>query len=174
MFSKQCCEISRIKISMLQMEALGSEYLRNWHDYLHRNPGILTQGGLLASSHLLGFPGGSAEKNPPANAGDAGLIPGSGRSPGEGNRNPFQYSCLGNLTARGTWWARVAGVTKSQTQQLKNKNQHATCEFYTWLVGGLVSLNKQKLDFANPIFRIAFSNIRFHFQLHSMRIGFLD
>ena len=41
-----------------------------------------------------GFPGGSVVKNPPANAGDTGSIPGSGRSPGEGNGNPLQYSCL--------------------------------------------------------------------------------
>ena len=44
----------------------------------------------------MGFPGGSVAKNPPANAGDTGLIPGSGRSPGEGNGNPLQYCCLGN------------------------------------------------------------------------------
>ena len=44
----------------------------------------------------LGFPGGSAIKNPPANTGDMGLIPGSGRFPGEGNGNPLQHSCLGN------------------------------------------------------------------------------
>ena len=44
----------------------------------------------------LGFPGGSAIKNPPANAGDMGLIPGSGRFPREGNGNPLQHSCLGN------------------------------------------------------------------------------
>ena len=44
----------------------------------------------------LGFPGGSVFKNPPVNAGDVGLIPGSGRSPGEGNGNPLQYSCLEN------------------------------------------------------------------------------
>ena len=43
-----------------------------------------------------GFPGGSVVKNPPINAGDVGLIPGSGRSPGEGNDNPLQYSCLRN------------------------------------------------------------------------------
>ena len=99
---------------------------------------------------------------------------GLGRSPREGNSNLFQYSCLGNLTDRETWWAAVPGVTKSQTQQLKNKHQQAICQFYTWFVRWLASLNKQKPDFANPIFRIAFSNIRFHFQLHSMRIGFLD
>ena len=47
-----------------------------------------------------GFPGGSAVKNPPANTGDVSLIPGSGRSPGEGNGNPLQCSCLGNPIAR--------------------------------------------------------------------------
>ena len=54
----------------------------------------------------------------PANAGDArdtSLIPGSGRSPGGGNGNPLQYSCLGNPMDRGAWWATVHGVTKSQT-----------------------------------------------------------
>ena len=47
------------------------------------------------------FPGNGVIKNPPANAGDAGLIPGSGIFPGEGNGNPFQYSCLGNPMERG-------------------------------------------------------------------------
>ena len=57
-------------------------------------------------------------KNPPAIAGDAGdvgLIPGLGRSPGEGNGNLPQYSFLGNTMDRGAWWATVHGVTKSQT-----------------------------------------------------------
>ena len=49
------------------------------------------------------------------NAGDLGLIPGSGRSPGEGNGNPLQYSCLENPMDGGTWWASVHGVTKSRT-----------------------------------------------------------
>ena len=52
-------------------------------------------------------------KSPAANAGDVGLIPGSGRSPGEGNGNPLQYSCLENPMDRGAWWAAVHGVTKS-------------------------------------------------------------
>ena len=60
-----------------------------------------------------GFPGGSVVKNPPVNAGDLGSIPGSGRSPGEGNGNPLQYSCLGNPMDREAWWAKVQ---KSQTQ----------------------------------------------------------
>ena len=55
-------------------------------------------------------------KNPPANAGNAGSIPGSGRPPGEGNDNPLQYSCLRNLMNKGTWWATVHGVAKSRTQ----------------------------------------------------------
>ena len=57
-------------------------------------------------------------KNLPANAGDVrdmGSIPGSGRSPGEGNGNPLQYSCLENATDRGAWRATVHRVTKSQT-----------------------------------------------------------
>ena len=64
---------------------------------------------------MIDFPGGSAVKNPPANAGDVGSIPGSGRSPGEGNGNPLQFSCLRNPMDRGDWWATVVGVTKSQT-----------------------------------------------------------
>jgi len=63
----------------------------------------------------MSFSGGSVVKNLPANAGDAGLIPQSGRSPGEGNRNPLQYSFLENPMDRGAWWATVHGVTKSRT-----------------------------------------------------------
>jgi len=63
-----------------------------------------------------GFPGGSAVKTLSANARDEGLIPGSGRSSGEGNGNPLQYSCLGNPMARGAWWATAHRVAKSQTQ----------------------------------------------------------
>ena len=61
---------------------------------------------------MVGFPGGSAKKNLSANARDAGLIPGSGRSPGEGDGNPLQYSCLGNSMDRGAWWAIVHGGLK--------------------------------------------------------------
>ena len=61
---------------------------------------------------MRGFRGGSALKNPLANAGDIGSIPGSGRSPGEGNSYPLQCSYLGNPTDRGAWWATVHGVTK--------------------------------------------------------------
>ena len=58
-------------------------------------------------------------KNPPANRGDPGLTPGSGRSPGEGNGNPLQYSCLENPMDSKSWWATVVGVAKSQTQLSK-------------------------------------------------------
>ena len=61
-----------------------------------------------------GFPGGAMLENPPANVGDLGLIPGSERSPGKGNGNPLQYSCLGNPMDRGTWQAVVHGIAKSQ------------------------------------------------------------
>ena len=54
-------------------------------------------------------------KNSPANTGDAGLIPGLERSPGEGNGSPLQYSCLENPMDRGAWWATVHGVAKRQT-----------------------------------------------------------
>ena len=67
----------------------------------------------------MGFPGGSAVKNLPANAGDGGLILGSGRAPGEGNGNPRQYSCLENSMDRGAWETTVHGVTKGWTQLKK-------------------------------------------------------
>ena len=77
-------------------------------------------GGSLPLSHMGSpptiydrrFPAGSVVKNLPANAGNAGLIPGSKRSPGEGNSKPLQYSCLGNPMDRGTPWATVQGVPK--------------------------------------------------------------
>ena len=71
----------------------------------------------LPTPVVLGFHGGSDGKEP--NAGDIrdmDLIPGSGRSSGEGNGNPFQYSCLGNHMDRGAWWNTVHGVAESWTQ----------------------------------------------------------
>ena len=59
-----------------------------------------------------GFPGGSDGKASAYNVGDSGSIPGLGISLGEGNGNPFEYSCLRNLMHRGAWWATVHGVTK--------------------------------------------------------------
>ena len=64
----------------------------------------------------LCFPGGSDGKESACGAGDLGLIPGSGRSPGGGHGNPLQYSCLENPMDRGPWQATVLGVTESQTR----------------------------------------------------------
>ena len=64
----------------------------------------------------LGFPGGSEVKASACNVGDLGSIPGSGRSPGEGNGNPLQYSCLENPIDGEAWWATVHGVAKSRTR----------------------------------------------------------
>ena len=64
----------------------------------------------------MDFSGGSDGKASAYNAGDPGSIPGLGRSPGEGNGNPLQYSCLENPIDGGAWWATVHGITKSRTQ----------------------------------------------------------
>ena len=66
--------------------------------------------------------GGSEVKASASNAGDLGSIPGSGRSPGEGNGNPLQDSCLENPMDGGAWWATVHGVAKSQTRLSKLTN----------------------------------------------------
>ena len=71
---------------------------------------------LMVLLHSKGFPGGSGGKVSACNEGEPCLIPGFGRSSGEGNGNPLQYSCLKNSMDRGAWWATVHGVTKSQTQ----------------------------------------------------------
>ena len=60
-----------------------------------------------------GFPGGTVVKNPPAKRGDVDFIPGWGRSPGEGNGNPLQYSCLGNPMDIRAWRVTASGVAKS-------------------------------------------------------------
>ena len=67
-------------------------------------------------SSRWGFPDGSEVKASACNAGDLGLIPGLGRTPGEGNGNPLQYSCLENPVDGGAWWATAHGVAKSWTR----------------------------------------------------------
>ena len=66
--------------------------------------------------HKEGFLGGASDKESACNAGDLGYFPGSGRSPGVGNGNPFQYFCLENSMDSGAWWATGYGVIKSQLQ----------------------------------------------------------
>ena len=70
----------------------------------------------LQYSQVWGFPGGSAVKNRPANARDSVSTPGLERSPGEGNGNPLQYSCLENPVDKEAWRATVHGITESQTE----------------------------------------------------------
>ena len=67
------------------------------------------------NTEVLGFPDGLDSRESACNAGDPSSIPGSGRSPGEGNDNALQYSCLENPMDRGAWQATVHGVIKSQT-----------------------------------------------------------
>ena len=64
---------------------------------------------------MFGYPGGSDGKESACNVGDLGSIPGLRRSPGVGNGNPLQYSCLENPMDRGAWWATVHGIAKSWT-----------------------------------------------------------
>ena len=84
-------------------------YFSFWVFFLNRNKGLSV---------------GSVVNNPPANSGNVGSIPGSGRSPGENNGNRLQHSCLEEPIDRGAWWATVHGVTKEldMTYQLNSNN----------------------------------------------------
>ena len=77
----------------------------NFGDYIHK----------LYINYVYGLPCSSAGKESSFNAGNPGLIPGLGRSPGEGNGNPLQYSCLENPMDRGFWWASLWGRKESDT-----------------------------------------------------------
>ena len=84
------------------------------------------------------FPGGSDDKESACTVKDSGLIPGTGRSPGEGNGNPLQYSCLENPMDRGAWWAAVHGVAKSWTRLSDWRFhfllwQHEECKCRAWI-----------------------------------------
>ena len=78
---------------------------------------ILTRVYLWPVYFFIQVSGGSDSKASACNVGDLGSIPGSGRSPGEGNGNPLQYSCLENPIDGGAWWATVHGVAKSRTRR---------------------------------------------------------
>ena len=96
----------------------------------------------------LPFPGGTA-----ANAGNAGSIPGEGRSPGEGNGNPHQYSCLGNPMDRKAWWVTVQGVTESRTR--RSNQATAVFSLYTTLISVCIVLNYSymfKCELFNALF----------------------
>ena len=90
---------------------------------------------------LRGFPGGSDSKESACNAGDTCSVFGSGRSPGEGNGNSLQYSCLENPMDEGAWWATVHGITKSQTQLSDFTSLHfityeACNQCHCWWIAG--------------------------------------
>ena len=103
---------------------------------------------LLRYRHGKGFPGGLVVKHLPANAGGTGSVPESGRSPGEGNRNPLQYSCPENLMDRGAWRAIAHGVKKkrhdlaAQQQQETWKNNFMLLVMYLNLSSELASAIK--------------------------------
>ena len=97
----------------MRRAAVSQKLGRNTH--LQKSAGILNENRVRRRFKSHDSPGGSDSKVSACNAGGPGSIPGSGRSPGEGNGNPFQYSCLKNPMDGGTWWAAVHGVTKSQT-----------------------------------------------------------
>ena len=92
---------------------------------------------IMSNVYTGSFPDSSVVKNPPASAGDArdpGSIPGSGRSSGEGNGKPLQYSHLENPMDGGAWWATVHGIAKSQTQL----SDRGWTEMYMWSTFSIV------------------------------------
>ena len=101
---------------------------------------------VLMYSQIMGFPGGAVAKSLPASARDSGntrdasAIPGSGRSSGEGNGYPLQYSCLENSMEREVWQATVHGVTKSQTQLSARAHTHTHTHTHTHIHSSVLVL----------------------------------
>ena len=130
--SEQLYEVDGIIIVILQMrtkkQRLKLTCLRSnsRKDYSQDSEGsqpcqsqLGDMGHLSSSKPIKGFAGGVVVKNSPANVGDTGdmgQIPRLGRSSGEGNGNPIQYSCMGNPMDREAWWVTVHGVKKSRTR----------------------------------------------------------
>ena len=100
-------EIKRCLLSMINLDSV----LKSRHYFASKDLYSQSYGFSIA----LGFPGGSDGKESAYSVGDLGLIPGPGRSPGEGNGNTLQYSCLENPMDRGAWQSTVYEIAKSQT-----------------------------------------------------------
>ena len=94
----------------------------------------------------MGFPGVSVIKNLPSTAGDLASRPESGRSPGEGNGYPFQYSCLGNPMDKGDWYATILGVTKESDTTATKQQQILIRELLSEIQGSGSSLNDRKAN----------------------------
>ena len=130
----QTCETGNFTINytLTQRKQLTGSYLtRTVLFWANSNGPVelswLEKGSLLQGNRNgMGFAGGSVVKNLPANAGGLGSIPGSGRSPGEGNGNPLQYSCLGHAMDRGAWWYSLWG---QKEQEWLSNAVHSTQEW---------------------------------------------
>ena len=109
---------------------------------------------------MMGFPGSSDGKVSACTVGDPGSIPGSGRSPGEGNGNSLQYSCLENPMDGGAWWATVHRVTKNRTR-LSNFT-HSTYD--AWLLIAILPHTAQDryFDFTSRFLHLACYFLLYH------------
>ena len=106
----------------------------------------------------------------PANAGDAGPVPGSGRYPGEGNGNPLQYFCVGNPIDRGTWYNSPWGHKWVDTTYWLNNNEASLNFFYKWIVDRWISLLCSSISFSWSL--ISFSSTSLILQFLSVFIEF--
>ena len=101
---------------------------------------------------LLCFPGGAELKASACNVGDLGSIPGSGRSPGEGNGNPLQYSCLENPMDGGAWWARVTGRKElDKTERLHFHNSYWISNIPSGKLKWIVPCEARKSEWQLPV-----------------------
>ena len=138
-----------------------------------RIPGTGEPGGLPSmGSHRVGHDwsdlaaaGSSMVKNPPANAGDMGLIRGSGRSPREGSGNPLQCSCLGNPMNRGAWWATVYRVAEESHNLVTKQLLTGLCRILDEYPDRIFTLSVRQHEFQKHFTRIFYHSCdEFHFR----------